>query len=280
MTQKYPLDDLPEKNVLFEETWHGVEFMYRDSAGHTFTKLVWEEILTLSYKGKSYFVDSSPRATARPEKTASYYGKTIVPNPVRDRNKGKRDKGQEMSFRTTVRGPTGTPSAPPWATKRIPIPGQRGYVDRRIESHGAIVEPHRHVPAFPDVHRLARGRDAGRRHEDEYTRRVRPSTLQKLVKKFDGSGDPYDHIATFRQVVHAEHVTDRHTHVEGFGLTMEGKALSWFQTLEPHIKALVQALEEDFISAFSKMGVKHNIEQKSMLLSKLHMRQLGIMQTK
>ena len=172
-----------------------------------------------------------------------------------------------MSFRTTVRGPTETPSAPPWMTKRkerIQVPGQRGYVDRRIEGHEAIMEPHRHAPTFLEIHRPARGRDIGRRHwhEDEYTRRVRPSTLQKQVKKFDGSGDPYDHIAAFRQVVHAEHVTDRHTHVEGFGLTMEGKALSWFQTLEPHIKASVQALEEDFISAFSKMGVKHNVVAK------------------
>ena len=49
---------------------------------------------------------------------------------------------------------------------------------------------------------------------------------------------------------------------KGLALTMEGKALSWFQTLEPHIKASVQDLEEDFISAFSKMGVKHNIVAK------------------
>ena len=28
MTHKHPLDDFPEKNVLFEETWHGVEIVY------------------------------------------------------------------------------------------------------------------------------------------------------------------------------------------------------------------------------------------------------------
>ena len=68
-----------------------------------------------------------------------------------------------MSFRTTARGPTGTPSAPPWTTKRkdrIPAPRQPGYVDRRIEGHDAIVEPQRHAPTFPEIHRPARGRDA------------------------------------------------------------------------------------------------------------------------
>ena len=47
----------------------------------------------------------------------------------------------------------------------------------------------------------------GQRNDDEYSQKVRPSTLQKLVKKYDESGDPYDHIASFRQIVHAEHVT-------------------------------------------------------------------------
>ena len=33
------------------------------------------------------------------------------------------------------------------------------------------------------------------------------------------------------QVVRAKEVLDLHTLVEGFGFTMEGKALKWFQTL-------------------------------------------------
>ena len=32
------------------------------------------------------------------------------------------------------------------------------------------------------------------------TRRVRPANFQKWVKKFNGSGDPYDHLASFKQV--------------------------------------------------------------------------------
>ena len=30
------------------------------------------------------------------------------------------------------------------------------------------------------------------------TRRVRPTNFQKWVKKFNGSGDPYDHLASFK----------------------------------------------------------------------------------
>ena len=45
-----------------------------------------------------------------------------------------------------------------------------------------------------------------RRNDDEYAQRVRPSKLQKRVKKYDGSKDPHDHIATFRQVLRPEQV--------------------------------------------------------------------------
>ena len=47
--------------------------------------------------------------------------------------------------------------------------------------------------------------------------------------------------------------------MEGFGLTLESKALSWFQMLEPHAFMDFAALEKDFIVAFSKMGIKHNV---------------------
>ena len=102
-------------------------------------------------------------------------------------------------------------------------------------------------------------RDPPRRHEDEYSRRIRQSALQKLVKKYDGSKDPHDHIASFKQVLRVEQVSDPHTQIEGFGLTLEGKALSWFQSLEPGVETTFHSLEKDFIAAFSKMGIKHNV---------------------
>ena len=57
-------------------------------------------------------------------------------------------------------------------------------------------------------------------------RRVRPANFQKWVKKFNGSGDSYDHLASFKQVARAEQVHDLYTKVEGFGLTLKGRALS------------------------------------------------------
>ena len=87
---------------------------------------------------------------------------------------------------------------------------------------------------------------------------MRPSALQKLVKKYDGSGDPFDHIAAFKQAIHAEQVSDTHTKIEGFGLSLESKALTWFQTLDFSSKTSFERLEKDFIASFSKMGLKHN----------------------
>ena len=67
-----------------------------------------------------------------------------------------------------------------------------------------------------------------------------------MVKKYDGSGDPHDHVAAYRQVVHTEQVRDVHTEVEGFGLTLEIKALTWFQALQPEFKVYLIELEKDF----------------------------------
>ena len=93
---------------------------------------------------------------------------------------------------------------------------------------------------------------------DEVHRRVKPFSLQKLVKRYNGSDDPHEHVAAYRQAVHAEQVSDTHTQIEGFGLTLESKALTWFQTLNPESKVSLSHLEKDFIVAFSKMGIKHN----------------------
>ena len=79
---------------------------------------------------------------------------------------------------------------------------------------------YRHEPMNPNA-RAPRFRRAE-------NKKVRPSQLQKLCKTFDGSGDPYDHVARFRQVLYAEDVEDMHTMVQGFGLTLEGKTLRWF----------------------------------------------------
>lgn len=88
---------------------------------------------------------------------------------------------------------------------------------------------------------------------------TRPSHFRKWVSKFDGTGDPRDHLASFRQAARAEDVQDLHVLREGFGLTMEGTALSWFQTLDIGSYRSFETLEKEFIAAFTKTGIKHNV---------------------
>ena len=65
-------------------------------------------------------------------------------------------------------------------------------------------------------------------------------------------------LASFKQVARAKRVLDLHTLVEGFGFTMEGKALKWFQTLNIPFYTTFEALEKEFVAAHSKMGLKHD----------------------
>ena len=87
---------------------------------------------------------------------------------------------------------------------------------------------------------------------------VRPTTLQKFCKKFNGSVDPYDHVAQYKQLLFAEVGTDVQTMKQVFGLTMEGRALWWFQTLKPSVLYDFEVLVKRFIEAYSKIGIKHN----------------------
>ena len=87
---------------------------------------------------------------------------------------------------------------------------------------------------------------------------MRPTVLQKFCMKFDDIDDPYDHVAQFRQLIFAEGITDVHTMVQGFGLTMMGKALAWFQTLKPSMIYDFETLVKYFIESYTKIGIKHN----------------------
>lgn len=57
----------------------------------------------------------------------------------------------------------------------------------------------------------------------------------------------------------AEEVLGLHVLKEGFGLTMEGKALSWFQTLDIGSYHSFEALEREFITDFIRTGIKHDV---------------------
>ncbi|MCO5613513.1 hypothetical protein L7F22_067790 [Adiantum nelumboides] len=89
-------------------------------------------------------------------------------------------------------------------------------------------------------------------------RRMRPSQVAKcMLKKYGGSGDPYGHVSLFKQVSRAEQITDFHTQYEGFGLTLEGTALTWFQPLDPKLFPNIDNVLREFAEEFFKRGVKH-----------------------
>ena len=89
------------------------------------------------------------------------------------------------------------------------------------ERYPAREEPPKPLETFPFP------RERGRGKRDDYTsRQIRPTTLQKFCGKFDGTGDPYEHVSQFHQLLFAEGVTDTHCKVQSFGLTLSGTARS------------------------------------------------------
>ena len=65
-------------------------------------------------------------------------------------------------------------------------------------------------------------------------------------------------MARFCQFLFAKDVDDVHTMVQGFGLTLEGKALSWFQSLSNSVLYDFEVLIIAFIKENTKIGIKHN----------------------
>ena len=78
---------------------------------------------------------------------------------------------------------------------------------------------------------------------------------RSFAKKFDGTGDPYEHVALFNQLIYAEGVTDVHTKVHGFGLTLSESALSWFQTLKSAVLYDFDVLIKKFIEAHTRLAL-------------------------
>ena len=52
------------------------------------------------------------------------------------------------------------------------------------------------------------------------SRKIGLVDFQKWLKTFDKLGDPYKHLANFKQVLGAEQVKDWHTQYQGYGLTL------------------------------------------------------------
>ena len=164
----------------------------------------------------------------------------------------------------------------PWGPK--PKEPLHGSADTRIKDHPWVPRPkepsHGDKPKSkmgetgtgkpPDEPAIPKGkpkfpkpRPRGKK-EESGSKNIRPTTLQKFCKKFDGTRDPYEHVALFNQLIYAEGVTDVHTKVHGFGLTLSESALSWFETLKAAVLYDFDILIKKFIEAHTKIGIRHS----------------------
>ena len=152
---------------------------------YMYTSLDWEDVWTLTWRGNPVVQRAKPAAIVKPEDLA-FFGETV-------------DMG--IGFPGNTSGESGH-----WPPKPKPEPGPKPkHVPKsrpkpRLEPfHGRgllprrgvcppIGEPRRPIPIpRPREDELRpKTREPVQRHEDEYTRRVIPSTLQKMIKTFDG----------------------------------------------------------------------------------------------
>ena len=137
-------------------------------------------------------LSTHPMHTARPGEVA-FDEDTRVPTFVHPQQ-----ADPSLSNWTTRRGPT---PMPPWRDAR----DQMFVNPERLEHR----PPLREREAWQREHLLEER--PPRSPVEEGSRKTRPSSLQKMVKKYDGASDPHDHVAAFTQAIHAEQVRDVHT---------------------------------------------------------------------
>ena len=192
-------------SIMFEELTNEVGRV-RDTWNNEYRVLSPTEISSLRWKGKPVEIrELEVESTARPG-TSAYEGETITPTISADRLRSI--LGEPSSKYNSKDSPGVVNSKFRMTPPLTPVPAP--FEQNLRESHDFRAVP---IPREePGYRRLSK------RHGGGDSRKVRPSALQKLVKKYDGSGDPFDHIAAFKQAVHAEQVSDTHTKIEGFGL--------------------------------------------------------------
>ena len=72
------------------------------------------------------------------------------------------------------------------------------------------------------------------------------ASISKLVLRFLGFGDAYDHVERIKQICRAYEPLTETTKVAAFGLTLDDQAGIWFRTLNEDIVADFEYAIEDF----------------------------------
>ena len=165
-----------------EEPHEGTTLI-RDAWNNEYQVLTQAKIDTLRWKGRHVDV-YEPEPTARPGMSA--YGRETVA-PARPIDRLQAILGEPPSIHP-LRDSTGTIN---------PMPRPR----QPMTSHPTRVEGHPGgtygSSAIPMPRTESEARRPPRRVENK-GRKVRPLALQKLVKKYDGNEDAFDHVAAFK----------------------------------------------------------------------------------
>ena len=164
--------DLPTKQILFLErlqdfSAYKMAYLY----GKVNTTLDWEEVRTLTWRGNPIVQRANPIVTAKP-KDSTFFGETV------DAGIGflvntSRDSGH------IPLNPKSEPRPKPRPEPKLrPEPFYGRVLQPRRGGHIPIGEPRRPqpIPRPKEDEPRPWTREPVQRHEDEYTKRVRPST--------------------------------------------------------------------------------------------------------
>ena len=90
-----------------------------------------------------------------------------------------------------------------------------------------------------------------------------PKFKMPSLDSYDGMGDPFDHIATFKTTMHLQGVSDE-IMCRAFPTTLKGPARLWFSKIPPNSVSSFEELSKLFINNFIG-GQRHKCSSSSPL---------------
>ena len=93
-----------------------------------------------------------------------------------------------------------------------------------------------------------------------------PKFKMPSLDLYDGTRDPFDHIATFKTTMHLQGVPDEIT-CRAFPITLKGPVRVWFNKIPPNFVSSFEELRKLFVNNFI-VGQRHKRSSSSLLTIK------------
>ena len=90
-----------------------------------------------------------------------------------------------------------------------------------------------------------------------------PKFKMPSLDSYDGARDPFDHIATFKTIMHLQGVPDKNM-CRAFPITLKGPARVWFNKIPPNTVSSFEELSKLFVNNFIG-GQRHKNSLSSLL---------------